>query len=139
MDLSSVICLSKVFILRFNWKHTYSLVNSITQDWSDVEDFRYRSVMTKYHEKGRTVSLLMLYLGYASGLSFVAKALPLHVLLPFQVESIGFPRSSVLDPFESIQLFLNLTRKHTLRFKAIPSQYSVYCCTATLNVIHKTL
>nr|XP_031847372.1 odorant receptor 63a-like [Nomia melanderi] len=92
MDLSSVICLSKVFILRFNWKHTYSLVNSITEDWSDVEDFRYRSVMTKYHEKGRTVSLLMLYLGYASGLSFVVKALPLHILLPFQI--LHSPRNS---------------------------------------------
>ncbi|KZC14972.1 Putative odorant receptor 22c, partial [Dufourea novaeangliae] len=85
MDLSSVICLSKVLILRYNWKHTYSLVNTIAEDWSTVEDSRHRRIMAEYREKGRFVSSTMLYLGYASGLSFVVKALPIHDLLPFQM------------------------------------------------------
>ncbi|XP_076235207.1 odorant receptor 63 [Calliopsis andreniformis] len=85
MDLSSIISLSKLIILRINWKHTYSLINSIVKDWSTVRDSRHRRIMIEYWQRGRIVSLMMLYLGYASGISFIVKALPLHALLPFQV------------------------------------------------------
>ncbi|CAK9824892.1 Odorant receptor 22c [Anthophora retusa] len=85
MDLSSVISLSKLFILRMNSKHTYALVESIVKDWSNVDDSRHERIMTEYFKKGRIVSLVILYLGYASGLSFIVQALPLHVLLPFQM------------------------------------------------------
>ncbi|CAK9809303.1 Odorant receptor 22c [Anthophora quadrimaculata] len=85
MDLSSMISLSKLFILRMNSKHTCALVESIVKDWSNVADSRHERIMTGYFKKGRIVSLVILYLGYASGLSFVVQALPLHVLLPFQM------------------------------------------------------
>ncbi|XP_078032785.1 odorant receptor 63 [Augochlora pura] len=87
MDLSSMISLSKMFILRFNWKHTYALVNSMEEDWSSVEDSDHRNIMTKYQEKGRVVSMLLLYMGYASGVSIIVKSLPLHEL-PFQMFQI---------------------------------------------------
>lgn len=86
MNLSSVISLSKLFILRYNWKHTYSLVKSVADDWSTVKDIRHRRVMMEYFQKGKIVSTMMLYLGYASGISFIVKALPLQVFLPIQVE-----------------------------------------------------
>lgn len=100
MDLSAMVSLSKVFILRFNWKHTYALVNSIVEDWSNVKDLGHRNIMAKYEEKGQLVSMLLLYMGYASGLSFAVKTLPFH-LLPFQVRS--FCPSSILQIF--VQLF----------------------------------
>ncbi|XP_043265623.1 odorant receptor 24a-like [Colletes gigas] len=84
MVLSSVISLSKLLILRYNWKHTYSLVKSIAEDWSTVKDSRHRRVMMEYSRKGSLVATMMLYLGFASGLSFVVKALPLSLLLPSQ-------------------------------------------------------
>ncbi|XP_076295111.1 uncharacterized protein LOC143216160 [Lasioglossum baleicum] len=93
MDLSAMISLSKMFILRFNWKHTYALVNSIVEDWSNVQDLGHRKIMAKYQEKGRLVSMLLLYMGYASGLSFIVKTLPFH-LLPFQVRSFVPAQSS---------------------------------------------
>ncbi|XP_017796643.1 PREDICTED: odorant receptor 22c-like [Habropoda laboriosa] len=83
MDLSSVISLSKLLVLRMKSKHTYALVDSIVKDWTNVDHSRHERIMTEYFNKGRIVSLTILYLGYASGLSFVLKALPLH-LLPFQ-------------------------------------------------------
>ncbi|CAL7938193.1 unnamed protein product [Xylocopa violacea] len=85
MDLSSIVCLSKLFILRVNSKHTYALINSILKDWSTVNDSRQELIMFEYFKRGRIVSLLILYLGYASGFSFVVKALPLDVISPFQV------------------------------------------------------
>ncbi|XP_076650284.1 uncharacterized protein LOC143357647 [Halictus rubicundus] len=106
MDLSAMISLSKVFILRFNWKHTYALVNSIVEDWSNVEDLGHRSIMAKYQEKGRLVSMLLLYMGYASGLSFIVKALPLH-LLPFQVFEVPLNSTSTVDPTLKTKYFLS--------------------------------
>ncbi|CAL7938194.1 unnamed protein product [Xylocopa violacea] len=85
MDLSSIVCLSKLFILRVNSKHTYALINSILKDWSTVNDSRQELIMFEYFKRGRIVSLLILYLGYASGFSFVVKALPLDVISPFQM------------------------------------------------------
>lgn len=85
MDLSSIVSLSKLLILRLNSKHTYALISSVANDWSTVADCRHERIMTEYFKKGRMVSLMILYLGYASGLSFVVKALPFHVILPFQV------------------------------------------------------
>lgn len=86
MGLSSITSLSKLLILRLNWKHTYALMNSTMEDWSVVKDSHHRWVMSKYWHRGRTVSLMMLYLGYASGFSFVLKALPLNALLPLEVK-----------------------------------------------------
>lgn len=85
MDLSAVISLAKLFILRFNSKHTWVLINSVVKDWSSVHDSRHEYIMMEYLKKGRIVSLMILYLGYASGFSFIFKALSFGDILPFQV------------------------------------------------------
>ena len=85
MDLSSVVSLAKLLIMRWNSKHAYTLVNSVVKDWSVVDDSRHEDVMTKYFKKGRVVSLMILYLGYASGLSFIVKALPFGDILSSKV------------------------------------------------------
>ncbi|XP_076629850.1 uncharacterized protein LOC143346024 [Colletes latitarsis] len=106
MDLSSVISLSKLLILRYNWKHTYSLVKSIAEDWSTVKDSRHRRVMMEYARKGSLVATMMLYLGFASGLSFVVKALPLSLLLPTQMrKSLGNSTTS-FEQFSRVDYFL---------------------------------
>ncbi|KAK9294601.1 hypothetical protein QLX08_010827 [Tetragonisca angustula] len=81
MDLSSVVSLAKLLIMRWNSRHAYTLVNSVVKDWSVVDDSRHEDVMTRYFKKGRIVSLMILYLGYASGLSFIVKALPFADIL----------------------------------------------------------
>lgn len=85
MDLSAVISLAKLLILRLNSKHTWVLINSVVNDWSTVHDSRHEYIMMEYLKKGRIVSLMILYLGYASGFSFIVKALPFGDILPFQV------------------------------------------------------
>ncbi|XP_076375599.1 uncharacterized protein LOC117228201 [Megalopta genalis] len=106
MDLSSMISLSKMFILRFNWKHTYALVNSVGEDWSSVEDSDHRNIMAKYQEKGRVVSMLLLYMGYASGVSIIVKSLPLHEL-PFQMFQIPPNSTSTVDRTLKTKYFLS--------------------------------
>ncbi|KAF3420952.1 hypothetical protein E2986_13856 [Frieseomelitta varia] len=81
MDLSSVVSLAKLLIMRWNSRHAYTLVDSVVKDWSVVDDSRHEDVMTKYFKRGRIVSLMILYLGYASGLSFIVKALPFADIL----------------------------------------------------------
>ncbi|KAL0129872.1 hypothetical protein PUN28_001855 [Cardiocondyla obscurior] len=83
MDLSSVVSLSKLFVIRLTWRHTYVLVTSIIDDWSVFRDTRQRDVMTRYRNVGRIVSLTILYLGYASGASFLFMALPFDSLVPW--------------------------------------------------------
>ena len=85
MDLSSVVSLAKLLIMRWNSRHAYTLVNSVVKDWSVVDDSRHEDVMTRYFKKGRIVSLMILYLGYASGLSFIVKALPFADILSMKV------------------------------------------------------
>nr|XP_033206041.1 odorant receptor 22c-like [Bombus vancouverensis nearcticus] len=85
MDLSSIVSLAKLFIMRRNSKHAYVLINSVLKDWSAVDDSRHEDIMTKYYKRGRIVSLTILYLGYASGLSFIVKALPFGEILPFKM------------------------------------------------------
>lgn len=91
MDLSAVISLAKLFILRLNSKHAWVLINSVVEDWSTVHDSRHEYIMTEYLKKGRIVSLMILYLGYASGFSFIVKALPFGDILPFQVRPSLLP------------------------------------------------
>lgn len=83
MDLSSVVSLSKLLVVRLTWKHTYVLVTSLIDDWSISRDIRQREIMMKYTNVGRVVSLTILYLGYASGASFLFMALPLDSLIPW--------------------------------------------------------
>lgn len=83
MDLSSVVSLSKLLVVRLTWKHSYVLVNSLIDDWSVSRDEKQREVMLRYTNVGRIVSVTMLYLGYASGVSFLFMALPFDVLLPW--------------------------------------------------------
>lgn len=83
MDLSSVVSLSKLLVVRYTWRHSYVLVNSLINDWSVFRDERQREVMLRYTYVGRLVSLTILYLGYASGVSFLFMALPFDVLLPW--------------------------------------------------------
>ncbi|CAL1673610.1 unnamed protein product [Lasius platythorax] len=83
MDLSSVVSLSKLLVVRLTWKHTYILVTSLIDDWSVFRDARRREIMTRYTNVGRTVSLTMLYLGYASGVSFLFMAVPFDSLIPW--------------------------------------------------------
>jgi len=82
-DLSSVVSLSKLIVVRLTWRHTYVLVTSLIDDWSISSDIRQREIMMKYTNVGRVVSLTMLYLCYASGLSFLFMALPLDSLIPW--------------------------------------------------------
>ncbi|XP_018397705.1 PREDICTED: odorant receptor 22c-like [Cyphomyrmex costatus] len=83
MDLSSVVSLSKLLVIRFTWKHTYILVTSIIDDWSMSRDIQQREVMMRYTHVGRVVSLTILYLGYASGFSFLFMAVPFDNLIPW--------------------------------------------------------
>lgn len=83
MDLSSVVSLSKLLVVRLTWKHTYILVTSLIDDCSVLRDARRREIMTRYTNVGRTVSLTMLYLGYASGVSFLFMAVPFDSLIPW--------------------------------------------------------
>ncbi|XP_011702833.1 PREDICTED: odorant receptor 22c-like [Wasmannia auropunctata] len=83
MDLSSVVSLSKLLVIRLTWRHSYVLVTSIIDDWSMSRDARQREVMMRYTHVGRVVSLTILYLGYASGVSFLFMAVPFDSLLPW--------------------------------------------------------
>ena len=83
MDLSSVVSLSKLLVIRFTWKHTYILVTSIIDDWSMSRNKQQREVMMRYTHIGRVVSLTILYLGYASGVSFLFMAVPFDSLIPW--------------------------------------------------------
>lgn len=83
MDLSSVVSLSKLLVVRLTWRHTYILVSSLIDDWSTYKEKRRREVMMKYTNIGRIVSLAMLYLGYASGVSFLFMAVPFDMFIPW--------------------------------------------------------
>lgn len=83
MDLSSVVSLSKLLVVRLTWRHTYVLVTCLVDDWSTSRDARRREVMMRYTNVGRAVSLTVLYLGYASGVSFLFMAVPFDALLPW--------------------------------------------------------
>ncbi|XP_071625486.1 odorant receptor 22c-like [Temnothorax longispinosus] len=83
MDLSSLVSLSKLFVIRLTWRHTYVLVTSVIDDWSVSRDTRQREVMMRYTHVGRIVSLTMLYLGYASGVSFLFNAVSFDSLIPW--------------------------------------------------------
>ncbi|XP_070170485.1 odorant receptor 22c-like [Polyergus mexicanus] len=83
MDLSSVVSLSKLLVVRLTWKHTYILVTSLIDDWSMSWDARRREIMMRYTNVGRVVSLTILYLGYASGVSFLFMAMPFDSLIPW--------------------------------------------------------
>ncbi|XP_011645681.1 odorant receptor 22c-like [Pogonomyrmex barbatus] len=83
MDLSSVVSLSKLLVIRFTWRHTYVLVTSLIDDWSISRDSRQREIMMRYTHVGRIVSLTILYLGYASGVSFLFMAVPFDRLIPW--------------------------------------------------------
>lgn len=83
MDLSSVVSLSKLLVVRLTWRHTYFLINSLIDDWSVSRDERQREVMLRYTNIGKLVSVTMLYLGYASGTSFLFMAVPFDLLLPW--------------------------------------------------------
>ncbi|XP_012222836.1 odorant receptor 22c-like [Linepithema humile] len=83
MDLSSVVSLSKLLVVRLTWRHTYALVTSLIDDWSISRDTQQREIMMKYTNVGRMVSLTILYLGYASGVSFLFMALPFDSLIPW--------------------------------------------------------
>ncbi|XP_039314322.1 odorant receptor 22c isoform X2 [Solenopsis invicta] len=83
MDLSSVVSLSKLLVIRLSWRHTYVLVTSIIDDWSISRDTQRREIMMRYTHAGRAVSLTMLYLGYASGFSFIFMAIPFDSFIPW--------------------------------------------------------
>ncbi|XP_012534864.1 odorant receptor 22c isoform X2 [Monomorium pharaonis] len=83
MDLSSIVSLSKLLVIRLSWRNTYVLVTSVINDWSMSWDTRQREIMMRYTHIGRVVSLTMLYLGYASGVSFLFMAIPFDSLLPW--------------------------------------------------------
>jgi len=83
MDLSSVVSLSKLLVIRLTWRHTYVLVTSIIDDWSMFQNTQQREIMMKYTHVARVVSLTILYLGYASGISFLFMAVPFDSLLPW--------------------------------------------------------
>lgn len=83
MDLSSVVSLSKLLVIRVTWRHTYFLVTSVISDWSVSRDTRQREVMMRYTQVGRIVSLTILYLGYASGASFLIMAIPFDSFIPW--------------------------------------------------------
>lgn len=83
MDLSSVVSLSKLVVVRLTWRYTYILVTSLIDDWSVSRDKRQQKIMMRYTNLGRIVSLTMLYLGYASGVSFLFMAVPFDSLIPW--------------------------------------------------------
>ncbi|KAK2588073.1 hypothetical protein KPH14_004138 [Odynerus spinipes] len=82
MLLSSLVSMSKLFLARLNCRHTRALISSIVEDLSTLIDSPEREIAMRYATKGRFVSSAILYLGYASGLSFVLRTLPLYYVLP---------------------------------------------------------
>ncbi|KAI4473257.1 hypothetical protein M0802_016220 [Mischocyttarus mexicanus] len=84
MDLSSIVSISKLFLTRMNCQHTQFLLSSIVNDLSNLKDSNQRDIVMKYITRGKIVSVTILYLGYASGLSFVFRTLPLHYVLPLK-------------------------------------------------------
>ncbi|CAD1479012.1 unnamed protein product [Heterotrigona itama] len=106
MDLSSIVSLAKLLIMRWNSKHAYTLVNSVVKDWSVIDDSRHENVMTRYFKKGRIVSLMILYLGYASGLSFVVKALPFADILSLKTSQNSANSSVSLKSSLKLNYFL---------------------------------
>ncbi|EZA52557.1 ObirOr5-M2 [Ooceraea biroi] len=99
MDLSSVVSLSKLLVVRLTWRHTYFLVTSLVDDWSISRNTRQREVMMKYTNVGRIVSLTMLYLGYASGVSFLFMAVPFDKLIPWLNASAPNENSTVIPTY----------------------------------------
>lgn len=99
MDLSSVVSLSKLLVIRLTWKHTYVLVTSIIDDWSISRDTQQREIMMKYTHVGRVVSLTMLYLGYASGFSFLFMAVPFDNLIPWLNVSKASDNDTVITTY----------------------------------------
>lgn len=99
MDLSSVVSLSKLLVVRLTWKHTYILVTSLIDDWSISWDARRREIMTRYTNVGRIVSLTILYLGYASGVSFLFMAVPFDNLIPWLNASEANNNATVLPTY----------------------------------------
>lgn len=99
MDLSSVVSLSKLLVIRLTWQHTYILVTSLIDDWSISWDARRREVMTRYTNVGRVVSLTILYLGYASGMSFLFMAIPFDGLIPWLNASKANNNATVMPTY----------------------------------------
>ncbi|XP_029679522.1 uncharacterized protein LOC115245377 [Formica exsecta] len=99
MDLSSVVSLSKLLVVRLTWKHTYILVTSLIDDWSIPWDARRREIMTRYTNVGRIVSLTILYLGYASGVSFLFMAVQFDNLIPWLNASEANNNATVLPTY----------------------------------------
>ncbi|XP_046829256.1 odorant receptor 22c-like [Vespa crabro] len=86
MDLSSLVSISKLFLTRLNYRHTRFLLSSIVEDLSILDDSNRREIVMKYTTRGRIVSATILYLGYASGMSFVFRTLPLHYVLSQNID-----------------------------------------------------
>lgn len=99
MDLSSVVSLSKLLVVRLTWRHTYFLVTCLVEDWSVSRDTRRQEVMMRYTNVGRIVSLTMLYLGYASGVSFLFMAVPFDRLIPWLDASVSTENSTVIPTY----------------------------------------
>lgn len=99
MDLSSVVSLSKLLVVRMTWKHTYILVTSLIDDWSISWDARRREVMMRYTNVGKIVSLTILYLGYASGVSFIFMAVPFDSLIPWLNASEASDNATTLPTY----------------------------------------
>nr|KAF7399886.1 hypothetical protein H0235_015623 [Vespula pensylvanica] len=130
MDLSSLVSISKLLLTRLNYRHTRSLLSSIVEDLSILEDSNQREIVMRYTTRGRIVSAAILYLGYASGMSFVFRTLPLHYVLPENIDrnetydvkvtsyflstycvfddQSGFWRAAILL-LQTIQIFVNAT------------------------------
>nr|XP_050865381.1 uncharacterized protein LOC127070880 [Vespula vulgaris] len=130
MDLSSLVSISKLLLTRLNYRHTRSLLSSIVEDLSILEDSNQREIVMRYTTRGRIVSAAILYLGYASGMSFVFRTLPLHYVLPQKIDrnetydvkvtsyflstycvfddQSGFWRAAILL-LQTIQIFVNAT------------------------------
>lgn len=89
MDLSSLVSISKLFLTRVNYRHTRSLLSSIVEDLSILDDTSQREIVMKYTTRGRIVSATILYLGYASGMSFVFRTLPLNYVLSQNIDRNG--------------------------------------------------
>jgi len=99
MDLSSVVSLSKLLVVRLTWRHTYFLVTSLVDDWSISRDTRQREVMMRYTNVGRIVSLTMLYLGYVSGVSFLFMTLPFDRLIPWLNTSVPNENATLIPTY----------------------------------------
>ncbi|KAL2737938.1 odorant receptor 9a-like isoform X1 [Vespula squamosa] len=86
MDLSALVTISKLLFTRLNYRHIRSLLSSIIEDLSNLEDSNEREIVMKYTTRGKIVSLSILYLAYASGISFLFKNLPLHYFLSQNID-----------------------------------------------------